>query len=275
MNLAVNCCKLVNSRVNNVYQLGGYVSRRMASIKDYNINWKRPPKVAIYDLGRSGDLGLNVSVKPTDIKNYYQNSKEWEGASDIVKKIFSIQFQSGKEFKNLQREKTIELVKRHICDRGSLEVKIAVLTSNIPYLQKVLEESPRNRKIRVALKETVEKRNKLLRVLRISDYRRFEWILERLNLVYRPQPRRPQIVSRKESMKKMTNNYCKDVIQKKLDAFKAQLREEQKTFYLEKVEKLKLIMEDEKEYGLDQTVTEEDIEEARKKVEELLKEDSV
>lgn len=259
----------------NVYKLGGYASRGMASVEDYKINWKRPSRIPIYDPKRSGDLGVDVTVKPTDIKNYYQNSKELEDANDLVKKIFTIQFQPGKELINLRRERTIGLVKRHVSDRGSLEVKIAVLTSHIPHLRQALEEYPRNRKVKVSLKETVEKRNKYLRVLRSYDYRRFEWILERLNLTYTPQPRQPQMVSRKESIKKMTKNYCNEIVRKKLDAYKAQLKEEQKTFYLEKVEKLKSIMEDEKEYGLEQTVTDEDIEAAQRKAEELLKEDKV
>ncbi|XP_076758323.1 28S ribosomal protein S15, mitochondrial [Xylocopa sonorina] len=274
MNLLTNSCKLMNSRLNNVYTLGGYVSRGAATVEDYKINWKRPPRVPIYDPKKSGDVGLPVTIKPTDFKKYYQNSKEWEDADDLVKKMFSIAFQPGKDFVSLQREKTMELVKRHICDRGSMEVKIALLTSHIPHLLKVIEEHPRNGKVKTILKETVEKRNKYLRILRSYDYRRFEWVLERLNLVYVPEPRKPQMVSRKDSIRRLTKNYCKDIIQKKLDAYRDQLKAEQKVFYLEKAEKLKSIMETEKEYGLEQTVTEEDIEAAQKKAEELLKEET-
>lgn len=70
----------------------------------------------------------------------------------------------------------------------------------------------------------------------------------------------------------MTQNYCDAIIQEKLDAFKKELKEQQKIFYAEKAKKLERILKDEKEYGLNCTVTQEDIEAALKRVEELSKE---
>lgn len=78
------------------------------------------------------------------------------------------------------------------------------------------------------------------------------------------------MVSRKDSIRNMTQTFCDDIVQKKLDAYKAELREQQKLFYTDKIKKLEFILKEEKECGVTPTVTEEDIEAARKKLKELL-----
>ncbi|CAK9805638.1 28S ribosomal protein S15, mitochondrial [Anthophora plagiata] len=85
--------------------------------------------------------------------------------------------------------------------------------------------------------------------------------------------RKMGMVSRKESLRRITQNYCDDIIQKKLKLYKAELKEQQKAFYLEKAEKLEFILKEEKECGITPTVTEEDIEAARKKAQELIEQE--
>lgn len=252
---------------------GGYLSRGMAqTIDDYKIKWTRPVKIPSIDPRQTGDLGIKVSVKSTDIKSYYQNSKELQDADEIVKKMFTLAFQPKKESRNLEREKVIGLVKRHVCDRGSAEVRIAAMTSEIQYLQKYMEKHPKNIKTKVFLKELIDKRRKYLGHLRTWDYRRFEWLLEHLNLIYVAQPEVPGPVSRKNALRQLTKNYCDDIIQQKLNAFKAELKEQQKTFFAQKAKNLEYILEEEKKYGLEPTVTQEQIDAARQRVEELSKE---
>lgn len=253
-------------------KFGGYLYRGMATVDDYKIQWVRPVKISSVDPRKSGDLGLNIPIKSTDTQLYYENSKELKNADDLVKKIFTLEFQRGKETRNLSREKTIALVKRHVCDRGSPEVKIAALTAEIQYLQKHMEIHPRNVSVKVFLKELIDKRKKYLKLLRKWDYKRFEWVLERLNLTYTAEPEITGKVSRKDALRKLTKNYCDTLIQEKLDAFKKELKEQQKIFYAEKVKKLEYISKVEKEYGLERSVTQEDIEATLKKVEELSKE---
>jgi len=62
------------------------------------------------------------------------------------------------------------------------------MTNNIHRLQEHMKKYPTNSVAKVALKKTIEKRGKYLRYLRMWDYRRFEWVLEKLNLVYKPMP---------------------------------------------------------------------------------------
>ncbi|KOC69202.1 28S ribosomal protein S15, mitochondrial [Habropoda laboriosa] len=144
------------------------------------------------------------------------------------------------------------------------------MTSEIHDLQKYMQEHQRNKKAKVFLKELIDKRKKYLRLLRTWDYRRFEWILERLNLIYKAEPEKSGMVSRKDSLRKVTQNYCDNIIEKKLNEYKTELKEQQKLFYLEKAEKLEFILKEEEECGMTPTVTEEEIQTARKKAQELM-----
>lgn len=51
-----------------------------------------------------------------------------------------------------------------------------------------MEIHPRNVSVKVFLKELIDKRKKYLKLLRKWDYKRFEWVLERLNLTYTAEP---------------------------------------------------------------------------------------
>ncbi|XP_078042887.1 28S ribosomal protein S15, mitochondrial [Augochlora pura] len=269
MNLATNIFRLGCTKVNNIYKFGGCLSRDASTIEKYHINWIKPPRKTEADPTQSGDLGLDISVKQDEIALYYNRSKELEDANDIVKKMFSIQFQHRKEFRNMKREKVMALVKRHKSDRGSTESAIAAMTSEIQYLQEYMLEHPRNGKTKTVLKELVEKRRKYLKYLRTWDYRRFEWLLKHLNLVYKPIPEKLGMVPRKESIRRLTQEYCDKIIKSKMDAYKADFKAQQKLFYQEKAEKLAFILKEEIENGVKPSVTEKEIEAARKKAEEL------
>lgn len=65
---------------------------------------------------------------------------------------------------------------------------VAAFTSKIHRLQEQIKKYPHNSKMRVHLKIAIDQRRKQLKHLRTWDYRRFEWVLEKLNLIYKPQP---------------------------------------------------------------------------------------
>lgn len=65
---------------------------------------------------------------------------------------------------------------------------VARMTMIIRRLQQHIVEHPHDRRNRVVLKELIEKRTKRLKELRASDYKCFEWVLENLDLVYKPRP---------------------------------------------------------------------------------------
>lgn len=245
------------------------LSRRYATtIADYKITWVRPAKVSNISFEKSGDQGLDIHVKSSDFGKMYNELPELQNASDIVKKMFTLQFLPRKETINVRREKVLELVKRHRLDRKSPEAQIAIMTSDIHQLQQYLTENPKHTTVKVQLLETIAKRRKMLKFLRRWDYRRFEWILERLNLVYKPTPELPHQITRKDSLRRLTEKHCDKLVQEKLHVYKTELKKLQKDFYIEKAEKLAFIREEELACGLQPSISEEDIACAKQKARE-------
>lgn len=246
-----------------------YIVREYAVLADYNIKWVRPEKVSAISPKKSGDLGINVDVKSTDLILGYGNSEELREADDIVKKLVTLEYQPRKETIRIRREKIMEMVKRHNLDRGSPEAKIAAMTSEILQLQEYMEDHPYSKQTKAFLKELIDKRQKHLKRLRIWDYKRFEWILEKLNLIFKAGPSVPGKACRKDSLRKLTQKYCDNIMEEKLNSYKAELKEQQKIFFKEKLEKLIFIKNEELTLGIEPTVTDDDIEATQKRLESL------
>ncbi|KAJ8971068.1 hypothetical protein NQ314_000900 [Rhamnusium bicolor] len=136
-------------------------------------------------------------------------------------------------------------------------------------LQEVMERFPRNKKLKVKLKELIDKRKKHLKYLRRWDYKRFEWLLETLDIVYKAPPSKFHWITRRESLQKLTQKYCEDIKQERLDAYRLQLESEQPAFLEEKIRALHFIREEEKECNAEISVTEEEIEKIKKQLEEI------
>ncbi|KAK2585692.1 hypothetical protein KPH14_010306 [Odynerus spinipes] len=268
MNALANCCRHFPKVAVNVAK-SRYFVREYAVLADYNIKWVRPEKISITKPGKSGDLGITVDVKSTDFMLKYEKSKELQDADDIVKRLVTLEFQPRRETINARREKIMELVKRHNLDRGSAEAKIAAMTSEVLQLQEYMENNPRCTKTRIFLKELIEKRKKMLKKLRIWDYKRFEWIIEKLNLIFKAGPSVPGKACRKDALRKLTQKHCDNIMKEKFDAYKEELKEQQKIFFKDKLEKLIFIRKEELQLGVEPTVTEDDIEAIRKRLEVL------
>lgn len=76
MNVIINSCKRATTGVAVNFLKNGSLPREYASVGDYNIFWKRPEKVPCWVPEKSGDLGLDVGVKPTDFCYKYGESSE-------------------------------------------------------------------------------------------------------------------------------------------------------------------------------------------------------
>ncbi|XP_011869526.1 PREDICTED: 28S ribosomal protein S15, mitochondrial [Vollenhovia emeryi] len=260
MNVIINNYTQTTRMVANILKHGNNLARKYATtIADYKITWVRPEKLSHLSLERSGDQGLKDDVKSSDFGKIYNELPELKDASDIVKKMFTLQFLPRKETVDVRRDKILQLVKRHRLDRKSPEAQIAIMTSDIYQLREYLTEYPRNTAMKVKLVETIAKRRKVLKYLRRWDYRRFEWVLEKLNLVYKPAPELPHQITRKDSLRRLTAKHCDKLVQEKLDAYKRELKQLQKDFYIEKAEKLAFIREEELACGLQASVSQEDI----------------
>jgi len=76
-------------------------------------------------------------------------------------------------------------------------------------------------------------------------------------------------ITRKDSLRKLTDKYCDEVKQQRLDAYRTGLEAQQVDFLRTKVQKLQWIRKEEEECGVKPTVTEKDIEEVLIQLKEL------
>lgn len=269
MNALAHNLKSLPNLIRNLTIFESKIARNYAFKSDLKIKWVRPEKIPCYKPEKSGDLGLELDVSPKDLAENYSKSIELRDADENVKKLFTLEYLPAWNTTVVRSNRALNLVRRHGLDRGSMEVKLAVMTNWIQLKQKRMEENPRDKRCKVRLKELIDKRKKFLGYLRKWDYRRFEWILERLNLIYKPHPHQYLPVWRKDSLRKLTDKHCDKIVQEKLDAYKKELVSQQKEFFKEKAEKLAFVREQELFCGVTPSVSEEEIEEAKKKYESI------
>lgn len=164
----------------------------------------------------------------------------------------------------------IEKVQRHEQDYRSAESRLAHMTAKIRSMQEVMEKFPRNKRMKVNLKEKIEKRRRFLKFLRRQDYKRYEWVLEKLDLVYKNYPENIYRVERKASLRKLTKTYEEDVKQQRLDEYRKELESQQLDFLERKIKNLEFIRSEQVACKVKVTVTDEDIRQAKAQYAELL-----
>ncbi|XP_068623724.1 small ribosomal subunit protein uS15m [Battus philenor] len=233
-----------------------------------NIKWVRPEYVPAYKAERSGDLEALPPIPESALGQDYALSEEIKNAPEAVKKIFSVAHLGRKEYNTLVKSHYIDKVKRHQYDEFTAETRIARLTGHIRCLQDTMEKSPKNVIAKKTVQELIDKRKKLLKFLRQYDYKKFEWLLEKLNIEYKAHPETYNKLSRKESLRKLTEMHCDDIRNKKLADYRNLLECQQGPFLTKKLETMKFIRSEQQELQLPVTVTEQDI----KKLEQQLQE---
>lgn len=154
---------------------------------------------------------------------------------------------------------------------GSIEATLAKQTVQIRSLQQCFQQFPRNKVVKVQLKELIDKRKRYLRYLRRWDYKKFEWILEKLDLVYKPYPSKFHQITRKESLQKLTTKYCEDLKEERLTEYRKSLESQQIPFLEDKLRNLQLINNEQLVCQVPLTVSDKDINDVKEKLEDLVR----
>jgi ribosomal protein S15P/S13E len=240
------------------------------------IKWRRPERLPFYDPHKSGDLKPLPPVDPKWLKLRFQPfQKLIQTLPEEHQKIFTVHFGPRKEGIRVIHDETYKSVRRHKYDgtvEQSIEHKVAWFTVRIRDLREILNsnEVRRNNGIfRKQAKELVEKRKKWLNHLRHVDYKRFEWLLETLGIMFRPNAQFEKI-HRKESVTKLTDMLCEGIKARKMQAYKEELDKQKIPFLEEKLSILQEIRADEESMKLASSVTPE-IEQTEKMLEQLRK----
>uniref|UniRef100_A0ABK9NFY1 Small ribosomal subunit protein uS15m n=1 Tax=Glossina morsitans morsitans TaxID=37546 RepID=A0ABK9NFY1_GLOMM len=245
------------------------IVRNYAFKSDLKIKWVRPEKIPSIDPRKSGDCAKLPPVDPKELIREFRKSKELETADQTVRSLFELGSNPRYLTTNHYRDAFIKEVQRHPLDYGSMESKLARMTATIRCFQEHMAQHPRDKRIKVQLKELIEKRKKFLKYLRRWDYRRFEWILEKLDLIYKPPPAKFHWITRKESLKKLTDIHCEKLRKAKLDEYRKILEEQQIPFLEDAIKKLEFVRQEQLDLDIPVTVTLEHIDDYKKRLNEL------
>lgn len=124
--------------------------------------------------------------------------------------------------------------------------------------------------MKVQLKELIDKRRKFLNCLRRWDYRRFEWIIEKLDLIFKAHPLDIELPTRRNSLRKLTNIHCEEIKMERLAAYKKYLQSQQVDFLQKKLTNLQFIRNEQIECAVPVTVSIDDIKEVEAKLKDLM-----
>jgi len=245
------------------------------------VSWTEPEVIRrdIRHEDGSGDLGsmlelVGGSVDMSRPRIELEDSKALADAPEEVKRILSLEFANNYNLTAHVKKELISRVADHKMDVDSLAVSIASLTVYIRNDQEQMkEEFDRlgywNRKRQLSLKGRVNTRRVLLRWLRQKDYKKFEWLLETLNMVYKPRPFQHEEIQRRVHQARLTALWCDELRTHKLHQYKTTLEKQQPDFLREKAEKYKWMIEEEKELGLEPSVDEAEVDRLLKQADQI------
>lgn len=245
------------------------LARGYAFKSDLKIKWIRPEKIPCTKPEKSGDIGKLPSTNENELLLNFKNSKELQDAGPVVRSLFQLDNNPSVETSRYLRDQMIKEVQRHPLDYGSMEAKLARMTVAIRRMQEQLDNYPRNTKLKVALKELIDKRKKFLKYLRRWDYRRFEWMLEKLDLVYKPPPTEFHWITRKESLQKLTDAHCEQIKADRLAEYRKVLNEQKIPFLEDAIKKMEFVRKEQIDLEIPVTVTEEQIADFKRELEFL------
>ncbi|ALC41548.1 bonsai [Drosophila busckii] len=245
--------------------------REYAFKSDLKIKWVRPEKISCIKPEKSGDLGKLPPLHEDELLPEYKDCKELKDANESVQQLFRLSNNANHLTTRYYRDQFVQEVQRHPQDFGSMEAKLAKMTAFIRRYQLHMDAHPRDKMIKVRLKELIDKRKKFLKYLRRWDYPRFEWILEKLDLVYKPPPTHFHWITRKESLQKLTDIYCDKLKEERLEAYHKQLQTQQIPYLEDAINKMQFVRQEQIDCDVPVTVTEQQIEEVRSELAELKK----
>ncbi|TRY75184.1 hypothetical protein TCAL_01599 [Tigriopus californicus] len=244
------------------------------------VQWERPkhPKRALPGAEASGDLEAFPTLDPSRRLPEFEGCQALEEAMDKVQRVFSLEFATRRDLLKRVSHDYARKVQRHPHDFQSLEVFIAILTARIRHAQafvaKELEEKNRRRgAISHVIKIMVDQRRVLLGVLRQRDYKKFEFLLETLNIAYKPRPIYFEKIEREVHMVRLTELWCSELKQHRLSTLKHEFKSQQPEFLRDKAKKLGWIKAQEEELGLQSSVSQDEIQQCldeAKRIEDIL-----
>merc|ERR1719361_1861422 len=271
---------IIGKRKQSVYYPKEGVSDKTHPI---HVKWQRPVPIQTCNPEISGDegglesLGLS-SIDVTQPPIALQGSHALAVAPEEVKRVTSLDFARRRDLLDKLSQEVVKSVQRHPRDFTSIEVCIALKTVKIRNAQhELIKQWPyKNQPMKHHLTHMVASRRNMIRKLRESNYKKYEWLLEKLKLLYKPMPwdavpgvAGKENIERKKSIERLTDMWCDELQRHRLTAYRRKLEAQQPDFLRRKADTLEKIMATEAELGIETTVSKEEVEECRRKATEI------
>lgn len=114
-------------------------------------------------------------------------------------------------------------------------------------------------------------RMEMIKNLREVDYKQYEWLLERLDLEFKPKPTKENeiMIARKEGLRQLTTAYCDSVKNEKLNEYRKELDAQKLPFLQQKLKNLEFIRNEQMSLKVPCTITQTQIDEVRKQYDEM------
>nr|CAG4645650.1 EOG090X09BQ [Lynceus sp. MCZ IZ 141354] len=222
----------------------GFVPVRTAK-QEVKIEWRQPPHVPCILPEKSGDLQPNPVLPKSTLLFRYDKCNELHNADPIVHQLLTVEFSEKSKALQTHLQQRLAQLQCHQFDSGSRTAAITALTIRIRNLQLHTFAMKKDKVATRFLKEMIDRRNKFLRQLRLRDYRRFEWLLQELQIRHKALPTKAVFLTKKQNTIKLTQKYCDDLQARKMTEYRNQLEEERKQFAKEKEAALKWIEKEE------------------------------
>jgi len=255
LRLASHLTNLKSSRLTNLKNARSlsYSVQRCAR-QELPISWTHEEKLRLCDPQFTGDreaMKVDLSQPRPDVMCAEERLQECD---EKTRRLLTIQYMPVRERSKVYEEELISRVRRHKLDTDSKEVQIAQLSSAIRFKLEGIEKTKgRVRGLKRILISLLGRRRDLLDRLRDEDYQRFEFVLDKLNIVYNVSRPDIPIMTRKEAMRTLTNEYTDKIRNDKIKKLKEELAPLQEAFLKEKEETMRWIHKEEKELGLRST----------------------
>jgi len=228
----------------------------MNELRKRGIEWQEPPKVRFYDPEALGDLeGYCPPDKTRPTKSMALAIDEYDEAPPLVQRLLSLEFASPGQTLQLAKSDARRRVQRHQWDVGSRAAQVASLTTRIRMLASPQHKYRINKfNLKSELRKAIAKRRSILTRLRESDYKYFEYVLEKLNLSFREQPEQCSKVTEHDAVRELVRMRCENIRKRRIDTYRAKLDASRASFEQEKYETLVRAKRVQEKYGVKVTV---------------------
>ncbi|KAM4796400.1 small ribosomal subunit protein uS15m [Rhinophrynus dorsalis] len=123
-------------------------------------------------------------LPPTLLKKDYTGVQLTAVVDDVVKRLLTLEMASQSEKLKIKTQQLTDRVKRDPNDTSSTEVRIAVLTARIRNYQEHIQKHPKDKANKRRMLMSIDKRKKLLKLLRHTRYDSFEHVCSQLGIEY-------------------------------------------------------------------------------------------